>query len=191
MNIVLGLFDIENLLTRTLSMIDKDMHLLPVERRPSITSALTKTKRWVESIGDIYGLYVFAPLHVIFSYQLLLHNLGFITVSCPKIPLDRLEKKERIELIQMGKKDKDTTDDTLIKEGTKWIDNIPGITHVIIGSGDHGYKEMLKRAKMKGIKVGAVMGEDITSHSKKILPLIDLHPVTNEKMFHVFSPSPE
>jgi len=164
-NLLLGLFDWENIRLNLKFTKPEDLQL---EKR------LKACVEWMKSIGTIWGLYTFAPQHQLFLVDKTLHSAGFnMVIYCPKI-------RERDGEL-------DTTDDILVAEGTKLIEIIPGLTHVIIGSGDHGFAPMLEEAKKgKRIQVGVVAGDD-NSISIETRKLIDRHPLTREEMKYIFS----
>jgi hypothetical protein len=157
--LVLAIIDLENLL---LSL----QELILIEW-PDPRNALSEMKKWIESIGPVYEIYVFAPSHVLFVHEETLSELGFTPIICPKIKTES------------GKKD--TTDDEIKKQGGKWIKHLQGITHLVLGSGDGGFAEMLEQAKAKGIQVG-IAASSPRNLSEKLKELADKDPRTKEKM---------
>jgi len=163
-NLILVLVDLENLV---LSM----ANYLP-DAWPSVENALKLFKEWVEKKGRIYGLYAFAPLHMLFRYDVVLENLGFVQISCPKMPVTGEEKR-------------DTTDDRIKIEGLKWIESVSGLTHVVLGSGDGGFEGMLEIAKKKGLKV-AIAASSPASISDTLRRIADKDD-SGKEMVYIFT----
>ncbi len=90
----------------------------------SLEAGLDKLKAWLEDIGEPFGFFVFTPPHMVEGYSHIFHRYNFFIILCPKIPSE-------------DSKTVDTTDDTLIKFGRKMIEEVWGLTHLCLASGDN------------------------------------------------------
>lgn len=137
----------------------------------SMKTAFEEMKAWLESIGEVSFVIIYATQEQILLNQRLWDELGFDIRLCPR---DKLGK--------------DTTDRHLILWGSAWIENFKDLGFICLGAGDIDYSKMIKGAKQKGAKLAFILG-DQGSLSGAYKHLIDCHPVTGEKMIHILSPS--
>ncbi|MDO8436248.1 MAG: NYN domain-containing protein [bacterium] len=129
-----------------------------------------------EEIGEIIGIFAFVPTDRALLWGREIDKLGFNIILCPKVKSKQGE-------------DKDTTDDKLI-ELTEWfIDNVRGITHLCLGSGDKDFSPLLRKAALKGLKRVVVAG-DIRSLSSDLIRLTSAKP-GGGKMVYLFTPISE
>ena len=161
-NIILVLIDWENLL------INMDVRL---PESFSLSSGLNKLMKWLESIGDVFGVFVFAPPHAVQGYLEIFHKYKFYTILCPKISRGTI----------------DTTDETLINFGEQMIAQMRNLSHFCIVSGDRDFSLLIKSAKKQKLKIAIAAG-DLKSLSEELIDLANRHPSTNERMVHIFSP---
>ncbi|MFH1656713.1 MAG: hypothetical protein ABH956_03000 [Candidatus Nealsonbacteria bacterium] len=143
----------------------------------SLTSGFDKLISWLEETGDIFGFFIFAPLHILRTIGTISYLHKFTMIACPKIPKTEIEKKI-----------KDTTDETLIRFGKMMIQEISGLTHLCIGSGDAHFLPLLEIAKGEKLEIMLTCGTfESLSHNLPIL--IDKNPVSQKKHFHLFDPT--
>ena len=93
-------------------------------------------KRVTKEAGAVFAVYVFSPDYLTSTWAETFWELGFPVINCPKI------KKES---------EKDTVDETLIREGKKLI-NLP-ISHLCVVSGDSDFIPLYDEASRKNIKI--------------------------------------
>lgn len=128
-------------------------------------------------IGEIVGIFAFLPSDRAMVWGEDLHAWGFNIISCP-----RAKNKE------IG--DQDTTDARMLELGEWLINNVNGLTHLCIGSGDKDFSPLMRKAALKGLK-RAVVAADLRSLSSEVIKLTDKNPLTKEKMVFLFSPTEE
>lgn len=164
-NTVLMLLDFENLYFNT------EFSLLP-ERIRAIEEGLTEVIRNItHDIGKIYTVLVFLPPHQVLWAQKF-EEMGFFTILCPQ------EKDKTGEM-------RDRTDLIMIRFGKLWMD-LPGLTHLCIGSGDKDFAPLVFEAHRKGLQIVIVAG-DKTSLSDRLAQLADVNLHTGKKMIYIFS----
>lgn len=115
-----------------------------------------------KQVGSIVDVFVFMPPHASHIWGEQLYKAGFFILVCPKI-----KNKAGDEV--------DTTDETLIRFGERMLDELEGLTHLCLGSGDIDFSPLLIRARRKGLKNVLIAG-DPRSLSAKMGPLLDLKP---------------
>ena len=125
-------------------------------------------KKWLEEIGQIWAVFVFAPQHLNVWHRKFLQEREFFLVTCTKIKTG--ETPEEI----------DTVDETLIKLGELLL-SYPDITHLCLVSGDADFIPLLEKAKKEGVK-RAIAVASVKPLSRNLLPLADTHPKTRKKM---------
>ena len=148
-----------------------------------------RLKSWLSKVGEIVGIFVFAPAVTIFANIEFFYKLGFIPIACPMLPqkgketkvLYGIEIEESEELPPINK-----TDEVLIKVAETIINLAPDITHICIASGDHHFIPIAELAKRKGKKVMIAISN--YRPSKKFIEFADRDQLTNRKMIHLFNP---
>lgn len=162
-NRVLVLMDWENL--------QRDVRYFP--DRSSIKERLSKLIVTIaREIGEVVGVYVYLPPHAIFGWGEDLQRLGFWPISCSKIKNKTGEKK-------------DTADSMLIDHGKKLIDQITGLTHLCVGSGDIDMEPLIRSARNKGLKTMLIV-RDLQSLNVKLLSLVDARPDGSKLVYTLF-----
>lgn len=150
---VLVLLDWENL--------QQNVGFAPGE--PSLKERLDTCMREIaKQVGSIVDVFVFMPPHASYVWGEQLYKAGFFIIVCPKIKNKAGEET-------------DTTDETLIKFGERMLDQIEGLTHLCLGSGDIDFSPLLIRARRKGLK-NILIVADSRSLSGKMASLIDSGP---------------
>ncbi|MDD5145504.1 MAG: NYN domain-containing protein [Candidatus Pacebacteria bacterium] len=142
--------------------------------RPSFIDELNKALRQIaKEIGEIIGVFVFAPYQTQITFGETLYKENFFLIVCPKV-----KTKDGQE--------KDTTDEIIIKLGEKMISEMPAITHFFLGSGDSDFETLLKEASLHGLDTG-IISSDLESLSSNLIPHINRKPNTKEKMIYILS----
>lgn len=113
-------------------------------------------------VGSIVGVFVFLPPHASYVWGPQLRRQGFFMLVCPKI---RDKTGEEI----------DTTDISLMEFGNMMLDNMEGLTHLGLGSGDIDFAPLLQKAKMSGLEI-IIIVPGPQSLSKKMKDFIDREP---------------
>ena len=144
--------------------------------------AINRLFTWIRSeVDNIFDTFLFSPLHIVYTDYQLIHDIGLVPTTCPKVPLGSPFRK-------------DTVDPILIEKGLKWITH-PALTHLCLVSGDGDFIPLVKAAKKRGLKImlsaldpsfARVPGR--TFLSKDLAKLADISPKTGESMIHFFSP---
>lgn len=116
-------------------------------------------RRIAEEKREITDVFIFAPEHVLTTWDEELHDLEFFMVRCPKI-----RTKD-------GKDFQDTTDAILIRFGKRII-NLPDIDFLCLVSGDRDLMPLIRTAERKGLKKLIVTGS-IKSLSKHLIKAAD------------------
>ena len=166
----------------------------------SLTTALKVILERLRDTGEIVGIFAFSPRHILFRpYQKFFIKQGIYLLLCPKITTEKEPRipprlgtqRRRIPRtiappIEPKEEVKDTTDPTLISFGKMLLREIPGLTHLCIGSGDADYLELVDKAKSKGVKVIVVAG-DRHSLSADLARKADWDPKRHEKAVWILS----
>lgn len=126
------------------------------------------------AIGEIIGVFAFLPPDRAMVWSKDLYRLGFTTILCP-----RIKDKEGV--------DQDTTDTTLMKLGEWLMENLTGLTHICIGSGDKDFGPLMRKGALKGLK-RMVIAANLSSLSSELIKLTDSNPLTGKKMVYLFVP---
>jgi hypothetical protein len=138
-------------------------------------AGIDRLLKWIKTEAEtIFDIFVFIPLHIVYTDFEMLHEQGFTIVVCPKVPLGAEDKK-------------DTTDAGLKKLGEKWITH-QGLTHLCLVSGDGDFAPLAEEAKNKGLNI-MISAASEKSLSSRLRDLADISPVTGQKMIHIFSPT--
>ena len=148
----------------------------------SIIGELNKTlKQIAKEVGEISKVFVFVPYNTASIFAEDFYRAGFVPILCPKI-----KAKD-------GQTDIDTTDQILTELGKEFINEMPGLTHLCLGSGDIdfasgdiGFPSLLKKANYHGLDIALIAG-DLRSLSFNLIKEIDKKPGTKEKMVYVLS----
>lgn len=167
---VLLLVDFENLIITAL----KDIPATEF----SIDSGFRRIiEKITEEVGEIVGVFAFLPSNSAIIWGKDLHLLGFNIISCP-----RVRDKKGIE--------QDTTDTRLLELGEWLINNIAGLTHLCVGSGDKDFSPLMRKAALKGLK-RIVIAADLKSLSSDLIKLTDRKSEGGGKMVYLFLPQEE
>jgi uncharacterized LabA/DUF88 family protein len=138
-------------------------------------AGLQRIKDWLSSIGTLVWASVYTPMHDLYGHFELLRDHDFTVALCP------------VE----STTGKDTTDQKIIEDLGRLIDNFK-LDYLCLGSGDGGFRDILERAKEKGIKIALIYGSE-NSLSNELIPVVDEypqgHPLAGERMLHLFSPT--
>ena len=146
---------------------------------------IEKMMGWVKAeVGEILGSYtdakglhhngegfVFAPPHLMQSYQTLCAKNNLAYRTCPKTSKGQ------------GKGEDDTVDEKLMTFGRTMLRHCDQ-SFLCLVSGDEDYLPLLKEAKERKVKI-ALVAPTIGSLSRQggLLRFVDKHPVTSRKMF--------
>ncbi len=164
---ILMLIDWENLIT--------NMDLPPAERYSNIEGFDRIIKRISRDVGEIVNVFVFLSPHLAYSVSEDMYKLGFFTIVCPKI---RTKEEEQ----------QDTADGIIIDFGKKMINQISGLTHLCLGSGDKDFTPLIREATRKGLKIIILAGNK-RSLSRELSKLADTRENDeNEKLIYLLSP---
>ena len=137
--------------------------------RYSIESAFKNMKKWIESIGEIAFVIVYATWDQIYIHYSLWDSLKFDVRACPR------------------KDGKDATDEYLLNWGLTWLENFKELYCLCLGAGDIDYSKLIKGARKKGVKIAFILGsEDSMSRLFRRLP--DIQADKGKKMIHIFPP---
>ena len=138
-------------------------------------SGFQRIKKWLYEIGKVEWALVYTPLHDVYGHFEFLRDHDFTIVLCPT----------------ESRTGRDTTDPKIIEDTEKLIENF-SMDYLCLGSGDGGFRDVLREAKKKGIKVALIYGSE-NSLSSELISVVDeypdTHPKAGEKMLHLFSPS--
>lgn len=146
---VVILIDWENLL----------QNMEPAFESLSISEIFLKLiKKIGQEIGEIVGVFVFAPPHLASVWGKTFYEHRFLVINCPKVT----DKKGKI---------KDTTDETIIDFGRKVL-QIMNLSYLCIGTGDRDLSHLYQEAIWKGLKIITIAASE-KSLSSKLIPLSD------------------
>ncbi|MEK7665208.1 MAG: hypothetical protein AAB361_03675 [Patescibacteria group bacterium] len=141
-------------------------------------AGINGVEQWWNGVAKMIKVYLFSPMHQLYGFEATFQKRGYSINLCSKIP--RVVSADKVEY-------KDTTDRIIINESRFCLKYIPSIRYIFIGSGDKHFVEFLTDAKNKGVKIGVIIGNH-ESLSYEISALADEHPLTGDKMIHLFSP---
>lgn len=165
---VLLLIDWDNVFFCLYSMFKRDIRL---EYR------LKRLTDWIKKeIGEIFSDhgFVFAPEHLAQFHQQVCVQNDLKLIICPKREIKDSEGKTERE--------EDTVDETIIWFG-KMMMSHPDVKFICLVSGDDDYVPLFEEAEKHNIKrVLAPPTIDSLSKSKRLVGLVDKHPVTSKKM---------
>ena len=166
-NKVLVLLDFENLLIN-----------FDGPSRTIVEALNTTLKKIAQEVG-IVKVFVFVPHQNAQLFGEAFYRAGFVPILCPKI-----KAKD-------GQTDIDTTDQMLTELGKEFIDDMPGFTHLCLGSGDIdfasgdiGFPSLLKKANHHGLDIALIAG-DLSSLSSGLIKRADRKPHHNGKMIYI------
>lgn len=149
---IIFLCDVENLV---LSMDEK-----PSPQDFSLIGGFNREIRAIaREIGEIVDVFMFLPPHYVYAYVEHFHDAGFFTIVCPKVKGKNGEEA-------------DTVDSTLMRFGESAINNIQGLTHLCLVSGDRDFTPLIRKAIRKGLKIIIIAGSK-RSLSLGLLKLAD------------------
>ena len=155
---IIVLLDLENLIFKA--------GLPPPGRSPIV--AFENLIQELKKIGEIALGLVFTPRHLLTTYAEFFQEQGFFLVTCPK----------------MG--DEDTVDQNLIALGEQLIEEMPGLTHLCLGSGDDDFIPLLEKARHKELPIIIAAGDSV-SLSWRISRMAWVDPKTNKKAIFILS----
>ena len=166
-NKILVLIDFENLI------ISSQKNIEPIGF--SIETGFNKVIREITAdVGEIIGVFAFLPSDRALVWGEDLYGLGFNIVLCP-----RVKNKE-------GAK-QDTTDARLMELGEWLMNNLDGLTHICIGSGDKDFTPLIRKAALKRLK-NLVVAADLKSLSSELIKLTERRTDGSRKVY-LFSPT--
>jgi len=125
-----------------------------------------KLEKWLETIGKIWDVFVFAPPGLTPFHRKIIREHGFYFIAC-----DKIEK---------GREQIDTVDESLIRFGKSML-NHSDINYLCLASGDDDFIDLLKLAQKRKLKI-AIATANFKSLSANLLPFADKHPKTQKKM---------
>jgi len=159
---------------KVLVLIDFDNLSINFQMKPIIEELEKTLKQISKEVGAILKVFVFIPYHSALPFAESFYKAGFFTVLCPKVKT----KDVQVEI--------DTTDKTLIQLGNELLEDIPGITHLCLGSGDADFLPLLRKASRYGLDISIIAGDEI-SLSSEIAEMADKKPNNKEKMIYILS----
>lgn len=134
-----------------------------------------KIKQWLGEIGEIVWALIYTPMHDLYGHFEFLRDHDFTIVLCP------IEYRTKT----------DVTDKKIIEDLEKLIENF-SMDYLCFGSGDRGFRDVLRKAQERGVKVALIYGSE-NSLSSELISVVDYYPDTHlragEKMLHLFSPT--
>ena len=143
---------------------------------------IQKMLEWVQrEIGEIlegHG-FIFAPEHLSFFHQKMCTNNNLRLFTCPKKKLQKPEINAKSGEIE---DEEDTVDETLIWFGKMMLRH-PDVGFICLVAGDNDYVPLMEEAAKYNVKRALVPPTiDSLSRSKALVKLVDIHPVTLNKM---------
>ncbi|MCX6721844.1 MAG: NYN domain-containing protein [Candidatus Staskawiczbacteria bacterium] len=165
-NRILCLLDVDNIAINT----NPDSSDLP--------RALDAITRYLSRIGRVVKACAFGPELTLASASDALRLRSFILIQCPKVLVDK----------QFGAQTekKDTADLEFIRVGTIDINEMSGLTHLALCSGDSQFEQFVRWAESQGLKIIIVAGNR-KSLSPKIAELAS-RGSDGQKMVYVLPP---
>ena len=164
---------------KILCVIDWDnIHInVPPPEKLSITAGLDRImKKIAQEVGEIINVFVFTPFHLALANAQAFYDETFYMILCPKIKYKKGGEQ-------------DTTDEIISAFLQDMINQMPGLTHICLGSGDKDFCRTIRQYVMrKGLKMIIIVG-DMLSLSNHLINLADINPNTDKKMVYVFSPT--
>lgn len=170
---------------KVLVLLDFDNLLINFNGPPrTIVEALNTTlKKIAQEVGAV-KVFVFISHETAQLFVETFYREGFVPVLCPKI-----KAKD-------GQTNIDTVDQMLSELGKEFIDDMPRLTHLCLGSGDIdfasgdiGFPSLLKKANHHGLDIVIIAG-NLSSLSPELIKMANQKPNTNEKMIYIL-PKPE
>lgn len=124
----------------------------------NIAQALDVAGKHLSRIGRIVKAYAFGPEATLAVSADALRVRGFVLVQCPRVVVDK----------QFGvqSESRDTVDPELVRVTTMDINEMPGLTHLAIASGDSHFEPFLRWAISQGLKIIVVAGNRKSLSSK-------------------------
>ena len=175
-NKILVLLDFDNII---INMCEGD---LPPPGSFSLVAGFERLMRQLGKIGKVVEVFVFAPLSTVNLWLDSLHTLGFRTITCPKIVTGKtgstMEKK-------------DIVDPVLIDLGKRLISEMPGLTHLCIGSGDSDFIPLAQEAERQGLDIIIVAGAGNPESLSPKLARFACRDPFGQKAIYLFSPEGE
>jgi hypothetical protein len=148
----------------------------------SLEDGLERLMRQLGRLGRIVKVFVFAPIQTANIRLDVLYGLGFCTIVCPRVVVDKTGAKDE---------KRDTVDPALIDFGKLAISEMPDLTHLCLCSGDQDFIPLLREAQRQGLKIIIVAGGGKPeSLSKDLAKYADKDP-SGSKMIYFFSAKAE
>ena len=146
-NLILPLFDGDNLLINTRDLTDIRSIRFPVEEFDRLMVKLGE-------IGQVLPPFIFMPPRTLDRYGDQCQKLGFVPIHCPLTVLDKGSGP--------SSEKRDTVDPTLIDFGRTMmpIFKRSGLTHLCLGSADEHFVPLAREAIRFGLKVIVVAGSE-------------------------------
>lgn len=139
-----------------------------------LRKAIKEMLDWLEGIGKVVLVFVFAPPPYININLALFDSFEFVPISC-------------LSKITSEKGREDTTDEYIKRYGRKLIENFD-FEVFCLGSGDKDFLPIVEMAKKKSMKIAYVIGNE-NSLAQVLKEKADIHPNQKDKrMIHLFSP---
>ena len=164
---VLVLLDVENLYINFRSTFEMTIEALK-----------TTLKKIAKEVGPV-EVFAFIPFETAQRLGETFYRSGFVPILCPII-----KAKD-------SQADINTTDQMLTDLGKYFIDEMPGLTHLCVGSGDIdfasgdiGFPALLKKANHYGLDIALIAG-DRSSLSSELIKMADRKPKSKEKMIYI------
>ncbi len=146
-NLILPLFDGDNLLSNTKDLSDIKSMRFPLEEFDKLMQRLGE-------IGQVLPAFVFAPPRTLERYGDQFRKLGLVPIHCPLTVLDKENGPSSTK--------RDTVDPTLIDFGKTMLPIFmrSGLTHLCLGSADAHFLPLVREAIRFGIKIIIVAGSN-------------------------------
>lgn len=129
-----------------------------------------------KEVGPIFKVFVFAHLATANYFADDFYHSQFTTILCPKVKAKEAAPEE------------DTVDETMRNDGLDFINEMPSLTHLIIGSGDADFLPLVIKAKRTGLDIGLI-ANSLENLALELIKWADKKPNLNEKMVYLLSSS--
>ena len=144
----------------------------------SLADGFDNMMRQLGEMAPIVKTYVYGPPKTLERNASWLSRFDYTIVQCDLVPSKRDILVEKV----------DTVDARMIEHGTFLVQEMPGITHLCLWTGDQDFVKLARNARMAGKDVVIVAGSR-KSLSPELVRFACNKP-NGEKAVYIFSPQP-
>jgi hypothetical protein len=157
------------------------------EKSFQIEEAFERFVAWLGQMGEIKAIFVFGSERSIFSRRVDFQRMKWFPVLCPKIKDYDAKKGYRFEIDPGEGRERDTSDENIIRLWGVLNDMSSSWEVLCIASGDIDFVPMARETLRRGKKIAIAAIEGIP-FSRELQEVASADPETGKPMIHYFYP---